>query len=140
MIKNILKITTAGLLAISILALPVITSAQDTNAPTTEKKSKKKSAPTGHPFHGKLAAVDKTEKTITVGSSVYAVTSETKIRKDEKPATLEDGVIGEECRGFVKTNSVGKVVIMSLSFGPKTDSEKKSGKSDSTKSDSSTTK
>lgn len=136
MIKNILKIGTLSLLAVSILALPVITSAQDTNAPAAEKKSKKKSTPTGHPFHGNLAAVDKTEKTVTVGKSVYQVTSETKISKAGKPATLEDGVIGEECGGYAKTNSVGKVVATTLRFGPKTDAEKKSGKSE--KSDSST--
>ena len=50
---------------------------------------------TAHPFHGNLAAVDKTAKTIKVGESIYQITSETKIIKDGKPATLDDGVVGE---------------------------------------------
>ncbi len=130
--KNLLKLSTLTLLALSLAGLPLVTSAQ-TNAPTTEKKSKsgKKDAPKGHAIHGKLVSIDKTEKSITVGKSTYMVTSDTKITKDGKAATLEDGVVGEECGGYVRTNSVGKVVLSTLRFGAKPDSEKKPGKSDS---------
>ncbi len=128
--KNILKLGALVAIAASMAAIPFVTSAQSTNAPTTEKHSKSKKAAQGHPFHGNLSAVDKTEKTITVGKSVYQVTSETKISKDGKPAALEDGVIGEECGGYAKTNSVGKVVATTLRFGAKPASEKKSSKSD----------
>ena len=48
-----------------------------------------------HPFRGKLAAVDKTAKTIKVGKSIYQITSETRLLKGGKPATLGDGVVGE---------------------------------------------
>jgi hypothetical protein len=50
-------------------------------------------------FHGKLEAVDKSAMTITVGSQVkrvVTITSQTKITNGGKPATLEDGVIGED--------------------------------------------
>ncbi len=120
----------AGLL-ISIAAVPVPMLAQSTNkppkAPDETKqpaKSKKKDAakgekkPAGHPFHGKLAAVDKFAKTITIGESTYQITSETKIKKAGKPATLEDGVVGEECSGYAKPDAEGKKMATTLNFGP----------------------
>jgi hypothetical protein len=96
--------------------------AQSTNATskkgqTDEKdKSAHKSA---HPFHGKLAAVDQAAKTITIGKSVYQITSETKITKSGKPAVLADGVIGEEASGYAKPLDGGKMYAASLNFGPK---------------------
>ena len=138
MIKNILKAAAYGLLSLSILALPVAVSAQSTNKPASEKKSNKKENPKGHAFHGKLVSVDKTEKSINVGKSTYFVTSDTKITKDGKPAMLEDGVVGEECGGYVKTNTTGKAVLSSLRFGAAP--EKKSGKSESTTTNSPSSK
>jgi len=79
----------------------------------TEKK------PSAHPFHGKLAAIDKTANTITVGKSVYHVTAETKIKKDGNPATLADAVIGEEASGYVKPADDGTMNASSLNFGAK---------------------
>jgi hypothetical protein len=130
MIKNILKAGAYGLLSLSILALPIAASAQSTNKPAVEKKSAKKDSAKGHAFHGKLVSVDKTEKSISVGKSTYFVTSDTKITKDGKPAVLEDGVVGEECGGYVKTNTTGKAVLTSLRFGAAPD--KKSTKSEKT--------
>jgi hypothetical protein len=75
----------------------------------------------GHPFRGKLAAVDKVAKTIKVGESIYQITSQTKISKAGKPATLEDGVVGEPVTGFVKTTDDGKMAATSVRFGGKTD-------------------
>lgn len=88
-----LVIGVIGLLAIAIAGMPLQLLAQNTNKPAAEMKSvagkkeataKKKSA---HPFRGKLAAVDKTAKTIKVGESIYQITSESKITKAGKPAT-----------------------------------------------------
>ena len=127
MMNKILKAGAFGLLSLSILALPIAVSAQSTNKPAAEKHSKKDGAK-GHPFHGKLVSVDKTEKSINVGKSTYFVTSDTKITKDGKPAVFEDGVVGEDCGGFVKTNATGKAVLTSLRFGAAPD--RKSGKSE----------
>jgi hypothetical protein len=77
--------------------------------------------PSAHPFHGKLAAIDKTAKTITVGKSVYHVTAETKIKKDGNPANLADGIIGEEASGYVKPAEDGTMNASSLNFGAKPD-------------------
>ena len=75
------------------------------------------------PFHAKLVAVDKTARTITVGKRTFLITSETKINRSGKPATLEDGVIGEPVSGFVKPNEQGKLVATKINFGPKTEEQ-----------------
>ena len=125
MLKSVLKLGAVCLLATAIAGLPVQLLAQSTNKPAAEKKSgaakkesaaKKKSA---HPFRGKLAAVDKTAKTIQVGQSIYYITSETKITKAGQPATLGDGVVGEPASGYVKPTEDGKMTATTLRFGPK---------------------
>ena len=108
--------------------LPGQLHAQATNKPTAEKKSaveKKETAkaekktPSAHPVRGKLAALDKAAKTITLGKSTYHITPETKITKAGKPATLDDGVLGEYVTGYVKPAEDGKMVAKTLYFGPK---------------------
>ena len=114
-----------GLLAAAVVGLPAALLAQGTNTPAAERKSgvaktapaaKKKSA---HPFRGKLAAVDKTAKTIQVGKSIYYITSETRITKAGQPATLADGVVGEPTTGYVKPTEDGKMTATTLRFWPK---------------------
>ena len=125
MMKSVLKIGALSLLAAAIAGLPAQLLAQSTNQPAADKKAavakkepatKKKGA---HPFRGKLAAVDKTAKTIKVGESIYQVTSETKITKAGKPATLEDGVVGEPVTGYVKPTEGGKMAATTVHFGAK---------------------
>jgi hypothetical protein len=120
-----------SLLAVAIVFTPATLLAQDTNKPVAEKKSstgkkeasaKKKAA---HPFRGKLAAVDQAAKTIKVGESIYYVTSETKITKAGKPATLGDGVVDEPVTGYVKPAEDGRMVATTVRFDPK--AEGKSG-------------
>jgi hypothetical protein len=126
MIKSILKLGALSLLAGAIAYAPTQLLAQSTNKPAATKKAavdkqepaaKKKAA---HPFHGKLAAVDKVAKTIKVGESLYQVSSETKITKDSKPATLADGVVGEVVSGYVKPTEDGKMTATTVHFGAKT--------------------
>jgi hypothetical protein len=71
------------------------------------------------PFHAKLVAVDKAGGIITVGKRTFLITSETKINKSGKAATLEEAVIGEMVSGYVKPNEQGKLVATKLNFGPK---------------------
>jgi len=124
MMKSVFKRGAVSLLVAAIAGLPLQGLAQSTNPPPAEKKSgaarKESAAKKGaHPFHGKLAAVDKTAKTIKVGESVYLITSETKITKAGKPATLEDGVVGEPVSGYVKPASDGKMNATTVRFGAK---------------------
>ena len=131
MIKSVLRIGALSLLVAAIASTPAQLLAQSTNKPAADKKTtvdnketttKKKG---GHPFHGKLAAVDKTAKTIKVGESIYQVTSETKITKAGKPATLEEGVVGDPVGGYVKPTADGKMAATTVHFAAKT--EEKSG-------------
>ena len=96
--KNIALIALA---AAALLAAPAITRAQDaaTNAPSATEHAGKKH---GLPFHGKIAALDATAATVTVGTQTYNITSETKITKDGNPATLADFAVGDMVGGFSK--------------------------------------
>jgi hypothetical protein len=137
MLESILRIGAVSVLAAVIAGMPVQLLAQTTNKPAAAKKespvkvnsaAKKKSA---HPFHGNLAAVDKAAKTIKLGESVYQITSETKITKDGRPATLGDGVIGEPVSGYAKPTNDGKMAATTVRFGAKTEdkgAEKKTSK------------
>jgi hypothetical protein len=125
--KSILKLGVLSLLAFAIAGSPTPLLAQSTNKAPAKKtatatkdtsKSDKKAAPV--PFNGKLAKLDKINKTITVGKRTFQITSETKINKDSKPATFEDGVEGEVVRGSIKQTDDGKWVALTVNFGPKT--------------------
>jgi hypothetical protein len=89
-----------------------------TNKPASDKKSSSSSSTekkqSAGPFHGKLGAVDKAAKTVTVGN--------------DKPATLNDGVLDDVVSGYFKTGSDGKLKLTTLRFGPKTETSAKSTK------------
>jgi len=126
--KSILRTGLGGLLVLALTAPPTLLLAQtNTNKAPAEKKATVKDAaekkPVAGPFHGKLAALDKTAKTITVGKRTFQVTSETKIHKAGKPATFEEGVVGEEVSGYVKPTDDGKLVATTVNFGPKAESK-----------------
>ena len=112
MIKSILKLSLLGLLAVAVMGTPVTLLAQ---APPAVKKPNARPVP----FHGKLKAVDSTAKTISVGEQTIQVTSETKITKTGKPATLADGTVGEEVTGAYRKTDDGKMDAVTIHFGPK---------------------
>ena len=118
MTKSIAKLNLIGLLAVTLAALPASSVAKEsnTNAPAVEKKAPKESKAAKKssklPFHGNLKAVDKTAKTISVGEMTLQVTSETIISKGDKPATLEDGVVG--ARGHFLSASMLRPVASAL--------------------------
>ncbi|MST94630.1 MAG: hypothetical protein EXS33_05070 [Pedosphaera sp.] len=102
--------------ACAAIAAPRVGAADKKPAPAEAGKAAKGKS---LPFTGILTAVDKQAKTITVGERVFQVTSETKITKAGKPATLEDGVVGEEAAGSCKTADGGKMEAGSVRFGAK---------------------
>jgi hypothetical protein len=85
----------------------------------TNEVAKTDKKPVAGPFHGKLLALDKVKKTIVVGKRTFQITSETRIKKAGKPATLEEGVVGDPVSGYVKPMQEGKWVAVSVNFGPK---------------------
>jgi hypothetical protein len=134
MIKSFSKITIVGILAATVLGVPVIVSAQSTNKPVPAASEGKSKAV---PFHGKVASVDKSAKTITLDDKnkrTFQVTSETKIKKDNKPATLDDVTAGENISGSYKKGEDNKLILNSLYVGEKaTASSKKKDKSEAPK-------
>jgi len=125
--KSIIRLGLLTFMASAIACAPVQLLAQATNkipadakagAPGTNAVAPAK-APKGGPFNGKLAAIDKVARTIVVGKRTFQVTSETKIKKSGKPATFDDGVVGEPVSGYVKPAADGKLIATTINFGPK---------------------
>ena len=121
--KSLIRISLAGLLAAAVAGMPAQLLSQTPDKTPAESKATAPAATEkpakGGPFRGKLAAVDKIAKTIVVGKRTFQITSETKIRKAGKPATLEDGVVGEPVSGYVKPTADGKLAATTVNFGPK---------------------
>ncbi len=120
--KSLTKICLTSLTVAAIGLMPIALRAEPTNKAATKAAAESKETakkPVAGPFHGKLAALDKSLKTITVGKRTFQVTSETQIKKAGKPATLEDGIVGEEVSGYVKPDESGKLIATKVNFGPK---------------------
>jgi Domain of unknown function (DUF5666) len=115
--RQILKITMLSLFAAAIVAAPALLRAQDagTNAPAASTPKHRH----GAPFHGVVSALDANAMTLTVGKLTVQVTSETKITKDGKPATLADGAVGEPVSGYYKKDADGKLNAATIHFGGK---------------------
>ena len=119
--KSLIRFAGPWILCAAILNAAPVLLAQTTNKVPRDKSAAtepQKPAKAG-PFHGKLVAVDKVAKTITVGKRTFQITSESKLKKNGKPATLEAAVIGETASGYVKPSPDGKLVATTVNFGPK---------------------
>lgn len=119
MLKSIVKLSAAALLAAAFVATPLPLLAQSTNKAPAEKIQATAKKSGAGPFHGKLASMDKVAKSITVGKRTFQITSETRIFKGDKPATFDEGTVGEEVSGYVKPTADGKLVATKLTFGAK---------------------
>ena len=106
--KNITLVTKLACFALvgaALLATPAISRAQDaTNAPAAPVAQKKH----GSVFHGKVASVDATAMTFTVGDTTAIVSSTTKIFKAGKPAMFYDITVGETVVCNYKKSDDGK--------------------------------
>ena len=146
--KHIAKLSMLTLCAAAILAVPAPSCAQDnTNAPavvvptpppaaavsmppaaapqTPPVKKHIASSPASLTFRGTLTAVDTNAMTLTVGKRTFNMTSETIVNKDDKPAVLADGVVGEPVRGAYKKNADGKLDAVTIHFGGNAEGKKK---------------
>ena len=125
--KTVFRVAVLSLLAVAMAVTPTTALGQgkkkgkvagEQNEPA--KGEKKQGA---IPFRGKLTSVDKSAKTITVGERTFQITSETRIMKAGKPATLDDAVVGEEVGGQYKKAGDGKLVAGMVRFGPRPEGE-----------------
>ena len=119
------KLLASAVLAAAVFASAFVAQAADKDTPADAPKTEKKNR--ALPFNGKIGVVDKAAKTISVGKRTFHITSETRINKSGKPATLDDGVIGEDVSGYVKPTEDGKLVATKVNFGPKVDTTEKDG-------------
>ncbi len=112
---NIAKIAILSLLAAALVSLPALSRAQETgtNAPAKPRKHE------GLVFRGTVSAIDTNAKTLTVETRTFAVTADTKITRNGKPATLADGVVGEPVSGTYKKADGGKLEAATIHFGAK---------------------
>jgi hypothetical protein len=99
------KIVLFGLIAAGLFALPALSHAQDAGGSATAPAAAKTQH--GEPFHGTVDALDTNEMTLKVGSRTFQITSETRIMKDDKPAVLSDGVVGQPVTGYYKPGQEG---------------------------------
>jgi hypothetical protein len=120
--KNISKITVLSLFAAALVAMPALSRAEgtSTNAPaSSDQTPAKPKKHEGLVFRGTVSAIDAKAMTLTVETRTFAVTSDTKIIRDGKSATLADGVVGEQVSGAYKKTSDGKLNATSIHFGAK---------------------
>jgi hypothetical protein len=85
------------------------------------------------PYHGKVASVDATAKTFSVGKRTIKVTDETKITKQGAAATMADIVADEQVRGSYWKKEDGTLEAKTVKLGAKSaepmfDAQKKEGK------------
>ena len=104
------QIALFAIVAAALVAAPAVLRAEDKPA---KHEAGQEAAPGAKkkgvtPFHGNLASVDTAASTLTVGSTTINVTSETKITKNGKPATLADLTVGEKISGAYKKSEDGK--------------------------------
>ncbi|MGI8957102.1 MAG: hypothetical protein ACR2II_09335 [Chthoniobacterales bacterium] len=76
------------------------------------------------PYHGKIASVDATAKTFTIGKRTIKVSDETKITKDGAVATMADIVADEQARGSYWKKADGALEAKTVGLGAKGASSK----------------
>lgn len=126
--KSTIKFSLLGLTALALATTPLMAADMSDKTVKGEAKKEEKAATPSKaeragvavPFHGALKA--KTDASITIQyhtrDLTIEVTSETKITKDGKPATLAEAVIGEDVGGQYRKRE-DKMIARSLRLGAK---------------------
>ena len=104
-------------LAITLAGTPKALQAQQTPPPLPVTPRKTSTHVTA--FRGFLKEIDNKAKTISIGKETIQITSETKITRGGKPATLNDGAVGDLVGGAYRKDADGKLNAVSLRFAPK---------------------
>ena len=111
---------------------PIQLRAGDASQPA-EKKEASAKKPTVLPFQGKVKAVDQTARTISVGERVFQITPETKITRDDQPATLADTAAGDKVAGAYRKADDGKLHVTMIRLGVDPQKDKAKDKKADTK-------
>jgi hypothetical protein len=109
-----------SLLSILALVITAATLSAATNSPPAKPgAATSQTAGRGLPFHGKIAAVDKAAKTITMEGKkqrVFHLTPETKINRDNVKASLDAVTVGVEVGGFARELPDGRMNLVTLNI------------------------
>ena len=122
--NQIKKAVLFGLVAAGLVALPAASRAGENSKTNALEQTTPGPKPTGsrRPFHGTIATVDSAAMTLTVASLTLNVTSETKITKGGKPATLSEIAAGDTVSGSYRKDDAGKLnaaIIRAMEKAPK---------------------
>lgn len=113
----------AALLAASLVTQPLAAFAQDKPKEKDAPAATDAKQPRPYPFSGKVGAVDKEKKTITLlgkeKNRTLHLDAATKVMKNDKAATLEETMVGDEVAGQLRKTDDGKEILVSLRIGPK---------------------
>jgi Cu/Ag efflux protein CusF len=119
--KHIAKISMLTLCAAAILAVPASSSAQaTTNTPAPPVKKRAAAPSVAVSFHGVLTAVDTNAMTLTIEKRTFNMTSETIVTKNDKPAVLAEGAVGDQVSGTYKKNADAKLDAVTVRFSNST--------------------
>jgi hypothetical protein len=138
-----LTLLTPALVAILGLALagaPISAQAQ-TPAPAAPTTPAAPAKPKKTSYEGSLTAIDTAGSSVTIESTtkkagvktlVLLVDASTKIKRDNKTATLADFKVGEKVTGSYTADAAGKLTAASLHFGATTKKKEKAPKTPAT--------
>ena len=121
------QIALFAIVAAALITAPSVVRAEDKPSKPEAGTNAVPHAPKKHgviPFHGKVASVDAAAATVSVGTLTINITSETKITKNGKPATLSDITVGEKISGSYKKDEAGKLDASSINIGEKGEGKK----------------
>jgi hypothetical protein len=115
-----IRLLTVICLSLALPGLGVAKTPAKSTPPATKTESAKKST---FPLYGEVAACTDQALTIKGGQGKedhkYTMTPETKIVKDEKPATIADVKPGQWVGGFLQKNADGGVKVLKLNLSAK---------------------
>ena len=124
-VKKLLLITTFAVLTAGLAGPAFAADEPKKDQPAAEGKKKGG----GIPFKGKISAVDKTAMTLSLKGKeedrVLHITSQTRLNKAGKPATLDDATVGEDVTGQYKKGDGDKLEAVSIFIGPRPEKKKK---------------
>ena len=99
-------------------AAPIVGGPAKTNQSTETPKPDKKGRTL--PFHGNVASIDKSAKTITMQGKkqrMFHLTTESKINKDRKPSSLTALAAGDYVGGSYREAADGSLELVTLNIG-----------------------
>ena len=110
--KNVMAMTTIGLMALAIAGTHLNLTAQEADsAAASESQTKRQTLP----FHGKLKEIDSEARTVVVGSRTFKLNEQTKYLQ----GSLEEAKIGEKVGGSYWKEQDGTLMVNSIRFGEK---------------------